>query len=275
MDHAAEARPKPAEPAGPDALECFGVEALALAAEASAGRDGTPMVLTMVTVRAVSAGALLFIGAADAQRLLAQTSAPSGGGGPAAGPLAPTAPLSPLPAVGLAFSPPGAGGTAAVPEALAVEALLGVGTFGAVKLVRAGGAALEQRYALKELNKAKMVALQQASNVRAEVAAMRALGGHPLVSTLLGTAQDKRALYLLSEYAPAGDLDRGLERGGRLQSANHLRFYMAEIFSALAFAHGVGDAIAGIYPPLPPARRRTHTRFAVIDMKGWKGIRGH
>eukprot|EP01052_Picozoa_sp_SAG31_P067959 SAG31_NODE_26764_length_437_cov_0.544379_1_plen_145_part_11 len=93
-----------------------------------------------------------------------------------------------------------------------------------------------------------MIAMQQVDNVHQEVACLRALGGHPLICTLLGTSQDSRALYLLSEYAGGGDLEQALLRHGPLQTVEALRFYMSELFAAIAFAHSVGYVLRDVKP---------------------------
>jgi serine/threonine protein kinase len=80
-------------------------------------------------------------------------------------------------------------------------ALLGVGGFGKVTLVRLGG----KQYALKALSKAFIVEQNLVAHTRREKAAM--LGcDHPFLVSLLATLQDDKYIYMLMEAVLGAEL---------------------------------------------------------------------
>ena len=60
---------------------------------------------------------------------------------------------------------------------------------------------------------------------------------HPFLIELLWSSVDQRNLYLLFPYVAGGELFYHLRSAGRFSLAS-VRFYSAEIISALSYLHG-------------------------------------
>lgn len=114
---------------------------------------------------------------------------------------------------------------------------IGGGMLGAVFLARA--AKTQKICCVKVMHKWKVVHLEQEINVTRELELMRRFDS-PFLTRAMGAFQDARALYLLMEYLPGGDLFQlivsGPFRGGRFP-VNVAQFYAAEVFTALEYIH--------------------------------------
>jgi protein kinase A len=131
---------------------------------------------------------------------------------------------------------------------------LGTGTFARVWLARLAGAKTaaerEKVFALKILRKVDVIRLKQVEHVRNERATLRAVAGHPFITTLITTFRDHDCLYMLLDYCPGGEVFTYLRRARRF-SERIARFYAAEILLVLEFLHeGEGMGIA--YRDLKP-----------------------
>ena len=103
---------------------------------------------------------------------------------------------------------------------LELRRILGVGTFGRVKLVL--HTPINMVYALKYMRKQQIVATKQQSHVLSEriLAAM----DHPFVFKLVATYQDKGDLMMLLELGFGGELSSLLAKKAPLPDT-HARFY--------------------------------------------------
>jgi len=109
--------------------------------------------------------------------------------------------------------------------------ILGVGTFGRVRLVVHGA----QVYALKCMRKGQLIALQQVEHVMNEKTLLEQCD-HPFILRLFATYQDADEIYMLLELALGGELFsllRELECFDEPQSC----FYAACVYSAFAYMH--------------------------------------
>lgn len=111
---------------------------------------------------------------------------------------------------------------------------LGTGTFGRVKLVH--HPKLKKAFALKQLQKAAVVAYRQQQNVMSEKNIMQ-MADHPFILRLHKTYQDRDCLYMLLEFVQGGELFSLLHiRGGKLADKD-ARFYAACVQDALEYLH--------------------------------------
>lgn len=105
---------------------------------------------------------------------------------------------------------------------------LGTGTVGRVRLVR--HRASKTFFALKVMRKADVVRLGQVEHVVSERRLLAATN-HPFIVRMSTHFQDERALYMLMQYAPGGELFRRIRDGGRFAD-NDARFYAASTLLA-------------------------------------------
>jgi len=111
---------------------------------------------------------------------------------------------------------------------------LGTGTFGRVKLVH--HPKLKKAFALKQLQKAAVVAYRQQQNVISEKTIME-MADHPFILRLHKTFKDRDCLYMLLEFVQGGELFSLLHiRGGKLADKD-ARFYAACVQDALEYLH--------------------------------------
>ena len=117
---------------------------------------------------------------------------------------------------------------------LEIMRTLGTGTFGRVKLVH--HPKLKKAFALKQLQKAAVVAYRQQANVISEKTIME-LADHPFILRLHKTFKDRDCLYMLLEFVQGGELFTLLHiRGGKLADKD-ARFYAACVQDALEYLH--------------------------------------
>lgn len=115
---------------------------------------------------------------------------------------------------------------------------LGMGGYGCVWLGREN--ATGQPVAIKEINKSKLQEAKQMQHVIQERNILASVDC-PFVVRFRDTFQDSENLYIVTDFAPGGELYRVMEQLGPL-SESHARFYAAEVALALYALHTRGIA---------------------------------
>ncbi|KAI0924057.1 hypothetical protein AcV5_009419 [Taiwanofungus camphoratus] len=110
---------------------------------------------------------------------------------------------------------------------------VGKGAFGKVRVVQHKQS--RDLYALKYINKAKCVKMKAVANVIQERRLLEEID-HPFVVNLRYAFQDDENCFFVLDLMLGGDLRFHLERLGSL-SESAVRFYVAELSSALAYLH--------------------------------------
>ncbi|KAH0588673.1 hypothetical protein H2248_004485 [Termitomyces sp. 'cryptogamus'] len=115
-----------------------------------------------------------------------------------------------------------------------VQRTLGTGSFGRVHLVRSKHNL--RFYAIKVLNKEKVVRLKQVEHTNNEQHILAAVQ-HPFIINLWGCFQDATNLYMVMDFVPGGELFTLLRRSNRFPDPV-AKFYAAEVALALNHLHG-------------------------------------
>ncbi|KZS94698.1 kinase-like protein [Sistotremastrum niveocremeum HHB9708] len=110
---------------------------------------------------------------------------------------------------------------------------VGKGAFGKVRVVQHKQS--RDLYALKYINKAKCVKMKAVANIIQERRLLEEID-HPFVVNLRYAFQDDENCFFVLDLMLGGDLRFHLDRLGSMQE-DTVRFYVAEISSALAFLH--------------------------------------
>ncbi|KAG8998168.1 hypothetical protein FRB94_010422 [Tulasnella sp. JGI-2019a] len=110
---------------------------------------------------------------------------------------------------------------------------VGKGAFGKVRVVQ--HKQTKDLYALKYINKAKCVKMRAVANIIQERRLLEEID-HPFVVNLRYAFQDDENCFFVLDLMLGGDLRFHLERLGSL-SEDAVRFYTAQIASALSFLH--------------------------------------
>jgi len=110
---------------------------------------------------------------------------------------------------------------------------VGKGAFGKVRVVQ--HKQTRDLYALKYINKAKCVKMKAVANIIQERRLLEEID-HPFVVNLRYAFQDDENCFFVLDLMLGGDLRFHLERLGSL-SEDAVRFYVAELASALTFLH--------------------------------------
>ncbi|KAL9086073.1 MAG: hypothetical protein Q9165_007285 [Trypethelium subeluteriae] len=116
---------------------------------------------------------------------------------------------------------------------------LGTGTFARVWLARLANPKQEDDskvFALKILRKVDVIRLKQVEHVRNERNVLAAVAGHPFITTMVASFQDRESLYMLLDYCPGGEVFSYLRRARRFNEETS-QFYAAEIVLILEFLH--------------------------------------
>jgi serine/threonine protein kinase len=117
--------------------------------------------------------------------------------------------------------------------------ILGVGGFGTVFLVQKRGGADDGRfYAMKMLEKARVIQNHVIQYTMTERSVLEAVGQHPFLTTLHYAFQSDSKLYLALDYVRGGDLLHFAY--GRNLTENEVRFYISETILALEYLHKLG-----------------------------------
>ncbi|CAI6365325.1 unnamed protein product [Macrosiphum euphorbiae] len=131
---------------------------------------------------------------------------------------------------------------------------LGTGSFGRVMIVQ--HKVSKEYYAMKILDKQKVVKLKQVEHTLDEKKILRAIS-FPFLVTLKYHFRDNSNLYMVLEYVPGGEMFFHLRKVGRF-SEPHSRFYAAQIVLAFEYLHYLDL----IYRDLKPEN-------LVIDSQGY------
>ncbi|CAE6334352.1 unnamed protein product [Rhizoctonia solani] len=110
---------------------------------------------------------------------------------------------------------------------------LGTGSFGRVHL--ACSRHNHRHYAIKVLNKAKVVQQKQVEHTNSERSVL-ALARHPFIVNLWGTFQDVNNLFMVMDFVPGGELFTLLRKSRRFPSPV-AKFYTAEVILAIDYLH--------------------------------------
>lgn len=113
------------------------------------------------------------------------------------------------------------------------QKILGVGTFGTVKLVLASETS--EAYALKCMRKAKVYETGQVEHIISECKLLLECN-HPFIVRLVRTFEDAGSLYLLLELTPGGELFSVL-RAERCFPERRCCFYSAMVVAAFDYLH--------------------------------------
>ena len=137
---------------------------------------------------------------------------------------------------------------------LEIRRILGVGTFGRVKL--AVHKPTKRPYALKCMRKAQVMQNKMLPHVLREKQILGMMD-HPFILDLVATYQDAGELYMLEELGLGGELFSVLQRKGKLAD-DAARFYVASVVSMFTHLH----TMKIIYRDLKPEN-------LLLDEKGY------
>ncbi|QRV83850.1 Serine/threonine-protein kinase [Ceratobasidium sp. AG-Ba] len=110
---------------------------------------------------------------------------------------------------------------------------LGTGSFGRVHL--ACSRHNHRHYAIKVLNKAKVVQQKQVEHTNSERSVLASVR-HPFIVNLWGTFQDVNNLFMVMDFVPGGELFTLLRKSKRFPSPV-AKFYSAEVILAIDYLH--------------------------------------
>jgi len=116
---------------------------------------------------------------------------------------------------------------------LQVGRVLGKGSFGVVKMVI--HKTTQTRYALKCVNKKRLVELEQTTNVQKEREIL-AESDHPFVIKLVRTFKDPKYVYFLFELLTGGELYQVIRKLGILNHASS-QFYFGCLLLSIEYLH--------------------------------------
>jgi len=92
-----------------------------------------------------------------------------------------------------------------------------------------------------------VIRLKQIEHVKNERKILAEVAGHPFITTMLASFQERDAIYMLLDYCPGGELFTYLRRARRFEE-DTARFYAAEICLILEFLHNDGITYRDLKP---------------------------
>ncbi|CAL5087699.1 unnamed protein product [Urochloa decumbens] len=155
-------------------------------------------------------------------------------------------------------------------DAVRAARVLGRGAMGTVFLV--AGASGEPYYALKVFDKRRSPSTgsggdDAARRARWEVSVLSRLARHPHLPSLLGRAETADLLAWALPYCPGGDLNELRHaQPDRVFSPAAIRFYAAEVVSALAELHAAGIAYRDLKPENVLLQADGHVTLTDFDL---------
>jgi len=90
-------------------------------------------------------------------------------------------------------------------------------------------------FALKVMRKTEVLRLKQIEHVKSEALILSQVT-HPFLVNLYHRFQDERSLFLVEEFVQGGQLDRFIQKNGRLSNET-TRFYAAQVVMAMQVLH--------------------------------------
>lgn len=128
-----------------------------------------------------------------------------------------------------------------------LQATVGTGTFGRVRVVKFKDSEITQMpCALKILQKYRVIDMKQVDHVNAEKDVLKQLS-HPFIVNLFGVFQDEKRLFMLLEYVNGGELFTLLRKRETLTDDN-VRFYSGQIVLAFEYLHGLSVVYRDLKP---------------------------
>ncbi|TEB38119.1 kinase-like protein [Coprinellus micaceus] len=101
-------------------------------------------------------------------------------------------------------------------------------------------------YAIKVLNKERIVKLKQVEHTNNEMMMLESVQ-HPFIINLWGSFQDSGNLYMVMDFVPGGELFTLLRRSNRFPDPV-AKFYSAEVALALNYLHGLDIVYRDLKP---------------------------
>lgn len=140
------------------------------------------------------------------------------------------------------------------------------GAFGKVYRVRGSGGTTD--YALKVLSKSEIVNSGAIGQLRDEVDIQSICGHHPFLARCVRFWQNKKRVFLLSDYFPNGELFQKFTKFPH----ELVRLYVAEIALALDFLHQAGIIHRDLKPENVLLDRDFHVRLIDFGFSRWLSI---
>ncbi len=142
--------------------------------------------------------------------------------------------------------------------------LLGRGDVGKVYLVRLKNTG--KLFAMKVLKKKDMIQRNKVKRVLTEREIL-ATTDHPFIVSLYASFPSKDRLYFVMEYCAGGEFFRMLERQpGKCLPESAVRFYAAEVLSALEYLHLMGFIYRDLKPENILVHHTGHIRLTDFDL---------
>ena len=142
--------------------------------------------------------------------------------------------------------------------------LVGKGDTGKVFLVLKQNT--QQVYAMKMLSKSEMVRRNKVKRVLIERDVL-ANSRHPFILPLHYSFQTEKHLYLVTEFCSGGEFFRILQnQPGRRLREEHVKFYIAEIISALEYLHLMGYVYRDLKPENVLLHESGHIMLSDFDL---------
>ncbi|KJE92633.1 serine/threonine-protein kinase ppk14 [Capsaspora owczarzaki ATCC 30864] len=154
--------------------------------------------------------------------------------------------------------------TSVSPDSFVKLKLLGKGDVGKVFLVMEK--ATQRLFAMKVLTKQEMVRRKKVKRVLTEREIL-ATAKHPFIVRLFYSFQTTDKLYFVMEYCAGGEFFRTLQHmPQKCLPESHVRFYLAEVISALEYLHMIGYVYRDLKPENILLHESGHVKLADFDL---------